>query len=140
MHAIAAARQAADPSSRTRGAAPGLVVYASEQAHSSIEKGAIAVGLGQENFRKVPVDSEFRMRPDALAGLIDRDLAAGLRPCCVTATVGTTSTTSVDPVPEKHTRPHKYLLPAHYPWKRRSLPHSEKPVARPATPWHAANP
>ena len=100
MHAIAAAREAADPQSRTRGAAPGLVVYTSEQAHSSIEKGAIAVGIGQDHVRKVPVDPEFRMRPDALAGLIERDLAAGLRPCCAAATVGTTSTTSVDPVPE----------------------------------------
>jgi aromatic-L-amino-acid decarboxylase len=99
MHAIAAARQAADPDSRTRGAAPGLVVYASEQAHSSVDKGAIAVGIGQDNVRKVPVDGEFRMRPDALAALIESDLARGLRPCCVTATVGTTSTTSVDPVP-----------------------------------------
>jgi len=99
MHAIAAARDAADPQSRTRGASPGLVVYTSEQAHSSIEKGAIAVGIGQQHVRKVPVDAEFRMRPDALAELIERDLAAGLRPCCVTATVGTTSTTSVDPVP-----------------------------------------
>jgi len=99
MHAMAAARQAADPDSRTRGATPGLVVYTSEQAHSSIEKGAIAVGIGQDYVRKVPVDAEFRMRPEALADLIERDLAAGLRPCCVTATVGTTSTTSVDPVP-----------------------------------------
>ncbi len=99
MHAIAAARQFADPASRTRGASPGLVVYTSEQAHSSIEKGAIAVGIGQDHVRKIPVDSEFRMRPDALAAAIDLDLAAGLRPCCVSATVGTTSTTSVDPVP-----------------------------------------
>ena len=100
MHAIAAARQAADPESRTRGASPGLVVYTSEQAHSSIEKGAIAVGIGQNYVRKVPVDAEFRMRPDALKELIERDLAGGLRPCCVSATVGTTSTTSVDPVAE----------------------------------------
>jgi aromatic-L-amino-acid decarboxylase len=99
MHAMAAAREAADPQSRTRGAQPGLVVYTSEQSHSSIEKGAIAVGIGQDNVRKVPVDAEFRMRPDALEDLIERDLAAGLKPCCVTATVGTTSTTSVDPVP-----------------------------------------
>jgi aromatic-L-amino-acid decarboxylase len=99
MHAIAAAREAADPESRARGAAPGLVVYTSEQSHSSIEKGAIAIGIGQQNVRKVPVDSEFRMRPDALRDLIARDRAAGLRPCLVTATVGTTSTTSVDPVP-----------------------------------------
>jgi aromatic-L-amino-acid decarboxylase len=99
MHAMAAAREAGDPPSRTRGAQPGLVVYTSEQSHSSIEKGAIAVGIGQDNVRKVPVDTEFRMRPDALEELIERDLAAGLKPCCVTATVGTTSTTSVDPVP-----------------------------------------
>ena len=99
MHAIAAARHAADPASRTRGAAPGLVVYTSEQAHSSIEKGAIAVGIGQDHVRKITVDSEFRLRPDALAEAIASDLQAGLRPCCVAATVGTTSTTSVDPVP-----------------------------------------
>jgi aromatic-L-amino-acid decarboxylase len=99
MHAIAAARQFTDPASRTRGASPGLVVYTSEQAHSSIEKGAIAVGIGQDHVRKIPVDAEFRMRPDALAAAIDLDLRAGLRPCCVSATVGTTSTTSVDPVP-----------------------------------------
>ena len=100
MHAIAAAREAADPESRTKGTARGLVVYTSEQSHSSIEKGAIAVGIGQDYVRKVPVDAEFRMRPEALEELIARDLGAGLRPCCVTATVGTTSTTSVDPVPE----------------------------------------
>jgi aromatic-L-amino-acid decarboxylase len=100
MHAIAAAREFADPESRTRGVRPGLVVYTSEQAHSSIEKGAIAVGIGQDNVRKIAVDDEFRMRPDALEKAVAEDLAAGLRPCCVTATVGTTSTTSVDPVPE----------------------------------------
>jgi aromatic-L-amino-acid decarboxylase len=100
MHAIAAARELADPESRTRGVRPGLVVYTSEQAHSSIEKGAIAVGIGQDNVRKIAVDDEFRMRPDALAKAVAEDLAAGLRPCCVTATIGTTSTTSVDPVPE----------------------------------------
>jgi aromatic-L-amino-acid decarboxylase len=99
MHAIAAAREAADPESRTKGTTRGLVVYTSEQSHSSIEKGAIAVGIGQDYVRKVPVDAEFRMRPEVLAALIEADLAAGLRPCCVTATVGTTSTTSVDPIP-----------------------------------------
>jgi aromatic-L-amino-acid decarboxylase len=99
MHALAAAREAADPLSRTRGSQPGLVVYTSEQAHSSIEKGAIAVGIGQDHVRKIPVDDQFRMRPDALEAAIERDFAAGLKPCCVSATVGTTSTTSVDPVP-----------------------------------------
>lgn len=99
MHALAAAREMADPQSRTRGSHPGLVVYTSEQSHSSIEKGAIAIGIGQDRVRRIPVDDQFRMRPDALSDAIERDLAAGLKPCCVTATVGTTSTTSVDPVP-----------------------------------------
>jgi aromatic-L-amino-acid decarboxylase len=99
MHAIAAARELADPESRTRGASSGLTVYTSQQSHSSIEKGAIALGMGQQNVRLIPVDDEFRMRPDALAEAIEKDLAAGLKPCCVVATVGTTATTSVDPVP-----------------------------------------
>jgi len=99
LHAIAAAREAKDPQSRTGGSRPGLVVYTSEQSHSSIEKGAIAIGVGQDYVRRIAVDNEFRMRADALRAAIEADLAAGLRPCCVTATVGTTSTTSVDPVP-----------------------------------------
>jgi len=99
MHAIAAARQAADPESRTKGCDPRLTVYTSEQSHSSIEKGALAVGIGQERVRRIGTDSEFRMCPGKLRVAIEHDLAAGLRPCCVTATVGTTSTTSVDPVP-----------------------------------------
>jgi aromatic-L-amino-acid decarboxylase len=73
-------------------------LYTSEQSHSSIEKGAIAIGIGQKNVRKIPVDTEYRMRPDALSAAIDQDRGAGLRPFCVVATVGTTSTTSVDPV------------------------------------------
>jgi aromatic-L-amino-acid/L-tryptophan decarboxylase len=98
MHAIAAAREMAAPEVRAEGNGNGLVLYTSEQAHSSIEKGAIAIGIGQKNVRKIPVDAEFRMRPDALAAAIELDRAAGLRPFCVAATVGTTSTTSIDPV------------------------------------------
>jgi aromatic-L-amino-acid decarboxylase len=98
MHAIAAARQAADPLTRRRGATPGLVVYTSEQAHSSIEKGAISIGFGQENVRLVATDPEFRMDPRALEETIRRDIDSGLRPCFVGATVGTTSSTSIDPV------------------------------------------
>jgi len=99
MHAIAAAREMADPEAHALGASRGLTLYCSAEAHSSIEKGAIAIGIGQRNVRKIPVDPEFRMRPEALAAAIERDLAAGLRPFCVVATVGTTSTTSIDPVP-----------------------------------------
>ncbi len=98
MHAIAAARQFVDPDSRTRGTRAGLVVYTSDQAHSSIEKGAIAVGIGQDNVRKVPIDEQFRMRPDALREMIEADIIRGLRPCCVVPTIGTTATTAVDPV------------------------------------------
>ncbi len=73
-------------------------MYASEQAHSSVEKGAIAAGLGRDGFRAVPVDDDFRMRGDALASMIEQDRAQGRQPLCVVATVGTTSTTSIDPV------------------------------------------
>jgi aromatic-L-amino-acid decarboxylase len=88
MHAIAAAREMAAPEVRAEGNSGSLILYTSEQAHSSIEKGAIAIGVGQKNVRKIPVDAEFRMRPDALAEGIKRDHAAGLRPFCVVATVG----------------------------------------------------
>jgi aromatic-L-amino-acid decarboxylase len=98
MHALAAAREYVAPEARENGTPPGLVMYTSEQSHSSIEKGAIAIGIGQKNVRKVPVDSEFRIDPRALSSLVERDVQAGLRPFCVVATVGTTSTTSIDPV------------------------------------------
>ncbi|MFB3915889.1 MAG: aspartate aminotransferase family protein [Terriglobales bacterium] len=98
MHALAAAREMADPQARVNGSTPNLVLYTSEQSHSSVEKGAIAIGVGQRNVRKVPVDAEFRMRTDALRALIEQDRAAGKKPFCVVATVGTTSSTSVDPV------------------------------------------
>jgi len=75
-----------------------LCMYASDQAHSSVEKAGIVLGIGQEGLRKVPVDSAFRMDPRALAVAIAEDRAAGWTPFAVTATVGTTSTTSIDPV------------------------------------------
>jgi aromatic-L-amino-acid decarboxylase len=77
---------------------PPLVVYASEQAHSSIDKAVIALGLGLANLRKVPVDEDFRMDPVALEALIAEDRAHGRLPIAVVATAGTTSTTSVDPL------------------------------------------
>ena len=98
MHALAAARQLVDPDSRTRGMRGDLTVYTSEQAHSSVEKGAIALGFGQDNVRKIPVDAGFRMKVEPLAAAMAADAAAGKRPCCVVPTVGTTSTTSIDPV------------------------------------------
>ena len=100
MHALIAARDFVDPESRTRGSLGNLTVYTSEQAHSSVEKGAMAIGIGQANVRKIAVDSEFRMRPDELRRTMQADVAAGKKPCCVVPTTGTTSTSSIDPVRE----------------------------------------
>ncbi len=104
MHAIAAARGGralkirADGQSG-RGHLPQLCLYTSEQSHSSVEKSVITLGLGQRSLRKIPTDAAFRMNPDALARAIAEDRSSGLLPFCVVATVGTTSTTSIDPVP-----------------------------------------
>lgn len=99
LHALLAAREAAAPSFRTDGTGPRLTVYCSEHAHSSIDKAVMAAGIGIQNLRKIGTDAAFRMRPDLLETAIAEDIANGLRPCCVVATVGTTSSTSVDPVP-----------------------------------------
>lgn len=80
--------------------APPLTVYASDQAHSSIDKAAIVLGLGQENVRRMESDAEYRMSIPALTEAIAADRAAGRQPMAVVATVGSTSTTSVDPVEE----------------------------------------
>jgi aromatic-L-amino-acid decarboxylase len=80
--------------------APVFRIYASEQAHSSAEKAAIALGLGEENVQRVPTDAAFCMDPNALSEMIARDVRDGFKPLAVIATVGTTSTASVDPVPE----------------------------------------
>ncbi len=100
FHAICAAREKFDPSARENGQQPGLVMYTSDQAHSSIEKGAIAAGIGHKNVRKIASDSNFRMRVDLLRESIERDKTAGLKPFMVVATLGTTSSTSVDPIRE----------------------------------------
>jgi aromatic-L-amino-acid decarboxylase len=78
--------------------APPLVVYHSAHAHSSIEKAAMLAGYGKAHLRAIEVDSAFAMRPDALAAAIARDRAAGLQPCAVVATAGTTNTTAFDPI------------------------------------------
>ncbi len=98
FHAIAAARQQAAPEIRNEGGGAGLTLYCSEQAHSSVDKAAIALGIGLHNVRKIPTDEQFRMRPEQLEAAIAEDRRSGRRPFCVVATVGTTSTTSVDPL------------------------------------------
>jgi aromatic-L-amino-acid/L-tryptophan decarboxylase len=99
LHALAAARVGVCPEVRDQGAPRNLTVYCSDQAHSSVEKGAMALGFGRNNVRRIRSDAEFRMIPGALDEAIQKDRAAGLHPCAIVATVGTTSTTSIDPVP-----------------------------------------
>ena len=105
LHALAAARETAIPGVRDFGLAgrsgTGLVrVYCSEQAHSSIDKAVMLLGLGHRALRKIPVDDRFRMRAWALRDAIADDRASGIAPLAVVATIGTTSTTSIDPMGE----------------------------------------
>jgi len=92
---------------------PLLRVYVSEQAHSSIEKAVITLGLGQRGLRKIPTDNEFRMDAGALAAAIEEDKANGVVPFCIVATVGTTSTSSIDPVSEIIPIGEKYAMWLH---------------------------
>jgi aromatic-L-amino-acid decarboxylase len=101
--ALAAAREAAG----LRAAADGLaamarggvpVIYASAQAHSSIEKACMTLGLGRAALRRIPVDADYQMPVDALAAAIAEDRDVGSVPIAIVATIGTTSSTSVDPV------------------------------------------
>ena len=99
--ALAAAREAVPGIEARRRGLVGqarLRMYASEQTHSSVEKAAIVLGIGQEGFRKIPVDDAYRMDPAALARAIAEDRASGWTPFAVVATVGTTATTAIDPV------------------------------------------
>jgi aromatic-L-amino-acid decarboxylase len=100
--ALAAAREALGLDIRREGLAgrdlPPLRIYCSEHAHSSVEKGALALGFGQKGVIKIPADEQFRMRADSLEEAIARDRAAGALPCAVVATAGTTSTAALDPV------------------------------------------
>ncbi len=77
---------------------PALRLYCSEHAHSSVDKGALALGFGAKNIVKIRADEKFSMRPEALEEAIAHDRAAGMLPCVIVATTGTTSTAAVDPV------------------------------------------
>lgn len=79
-------------------AAEPLIVYASGQSHSSVDKAALMAGFGRANVRAVAVDEHFALRPEALEDAVRTDLARGLRPCAVVATTGTTATTAIDPL------------------------------------------
>ncbi|PYL18772.1 MAG: amino acid decarboxylase [Verrucomicrobia bacterium] len=116
MHALATAREQIAPNTRKLGLSgrdlPRFRIYTSDQAHSSIEKGAIALGIGEDNVQRVPSDAEFRLEVAALRAMVERDVAEKFKPLAVVATVGTTSTANVDPVPEiaKICREHKMWL------------------------------
>ncbi len=102
MVALAAARHRVWPGVREEGlfGLPPGRIYASEQAHSSIDKAAVTLGFGHGGVRKVATDPDFRMDPGALRRAVREDREAGVVPVAVVATLGTTSTTSVDPVAE----------------------------------------
>lgn len=105
LHALAAAREELGLDVRREGLAgrpevPALTLYASDQAHSSLEKAAITLGLGESNVRRIRTDDLYRMNVGELRRAIEADVREGHRPLAVVATVGTTSATSVDPVEE----------------------------------------
>jgi len=97
---LAARERATHYRSNEKGCDGRLVAYTSTQAHSSIEKAIRIAGLGVDNLRLVDVDEHFALRPEALAAQIEVDRQAGLAPCFVCATVGTTSSNAMDPLPE----------------------------------------
>jgi aromatic-L-amino-acid decarboxylase len=104
MHALAVAREEAAPSTRKLGLInrdlPRFRIYTSDEAHSAAEKAAITLGIGEENVRRLPSDDQFRMEISLLRQMIAQDRQEGFQPLAVIATVGTTSSASVDPVPE----------------------------------------
>jgi aromatic-L-amino-acid/L-tryptophan decarboxylase len=104
MHALAVAREEAAPSTRKLGLTnrdlPRFRIYTSDQAHSAAEKAAITLGIGEENVVRVSSDDGFRMNVPLLRETIAQDRQQGFQPMAVVATVGTTSTASVDPIPE----------------------------------------
>jgi aromatic-L-amino-acid decarboxylase len=103
MHAIAAAREQANLKIRDEGMSgrddlPLLRVYASEHVHSSIDKACITLGLGTRSLRKIECNDQFEMLAEKLADAIEEDIENGFIPICVIPTIGTTSTSSIDPI------------------------------------------
>lgn len=97
---LAARERVSDYQTNETGCKGDLVAYVSSQTHSSVEKAVKVAGIGARNLRRVEVDDRFAMRPAALAARIDADRRAGLTPFFVCATVGTTSSNAMDPLPE----------------------------------------
>jgi aromatic-L-amino-acid/L-tryptophan decarboxylase len=97
---LAGRERATRLSSNQRGCDGKLVAYTSTQAHSSVEKAVKIAGIGLANLRPIDVDANFAMRPDLLRAQLEQDKRAGLLPCFVCATVGTTSSNAIDPLPK----------------------------------------
>lgn len=95
---LSARERASGYEANKKGVRETLAVYASDQTHSSVEKGVKMAGYGRENLRLIPTDGSFAMIPEKLQEAIERDKRGGLIPACVVATVGTTSSTAVDPL------------------------------------------
>ena len=103
LHALAAARESVVRDVRARGMTgrddlPPVRVYCSEHTHSSIDKSVILLGLGQSSIRRIPCDDRYAMRAELLASAIADDRANGCVPLAVVATIGTTSSTAIDPL------------------------------------------
>jgi aromatic-L-amino-acid decarboxylase len=100
--ALLCARERSSNLSQSRGGLqsgePPLVVYASDQAHSSIPKAALLAGFGKDHLRLIGTDANHALRLDLLEAAVIEDIAAGRRPCALVAAVGTTATTALDPV------------------------------------------
>ncbi len=97
---ISAREKATDFQSNVRGFKENLVVYASDQTHSSVEKGVKIAGYGRDNLRLIPTDEAYALIPEKLEQAVIEDKKTGLKPACVVATLGTTSSTAVDPLSE----------------------------------------
>ena len=95
---LTAREQVTEYESNRRGLQEPLLVYVSEEAHSSVEKGAKIAGFGSENVRKIPTDAAFAMIPEELEKALAADKDRGLQPACVVATIGTTSSSAIDPL------------------------------------------
>jgi len=95
---LSARERATDFQSNRQGLPAGLTVYASEETHSSIEKAVKIAGYGRQALRSIPTDENYALQPDALEAAVEQDRRRGLRPAAVVATVGTTSSTAIDPL------------------------------------------
>jgi len=106
LYALAAAREVRpklrirEQGTVARTDLPPMFIYCSEEAHSSVDKAVMTLGFGLNALKKISTDDKLRMDANELAAVIERDLSAGALPFAVVATVGTTSTTAIDPVPE----------------------------------------